>query len=682
MTSVNPPIDGGYQYYAKSVDDLDSDYKADRKHARESQEEREAKLEKNYLEGLRKKDIDAQDTIDSVKKTSNDTLDQQQLKNKEDINQLKGQTYDRFGKFQNQQLDDMRQKLNTTQDELAFQEENTKKNIAKLEEQQQKKISEIQRSTDDASGEAIQKTKDSSLEASQQAAKTSIATNDENLRQLKARYGNATDSTIEQGNIDRRQVQKTIEESEKTFGRTLEANNDAVERRFDKLSSNFAQKETHNAELLERSRQQEVGKLSNQLADLVQAEKLYMKEKGQGKQEALKEFESSSRMNEQNIISSFNRDLQATKQRGNDAESAFTQMHSRTLKEKDLQNTKLTQGLQNEHHNLERDSQLNYTKNVQQLKDINLKERASSLTALDKQALTSQEHAENALKEQSIAFQRTLKDHQTSSNDHEKLLTKEIQERRSSGDVSLVSPAAEDKIRESVGKGYTKTLAAEQIRNRDQTESIQRNLQGKIFETKDKYESEMTRMQQQSELTRHMERSELLQHIQSTEIDKNEALRNQDRNQQRSSDYLNKVYGQSLEKQRKQYEDMIDTIKTDATLKQQTLRQDSDYGKKMAQRTFANQQNELIRNYEKRISDEKLRHEDLVSEIKAQADKAVIDKEKQMKQSVEEVARNSEQRIAQLEMQHTERERYVAQNFEDQLEKVKRSNALLSQKKS
>ena len=49
---------------------------------------------------------------------------------------------------------------------------------------------------------------------------------------------------------------------------------------------------------------------------------------------------------------------------------------------------------------------------------------------------------------------------------------------------------------------------------------------------------------------------------------------------------------------------------------------------------------------------------------------------------LDEQARSYEQRIAQLEFQHKERERYISQNYQDEMEKLKRSNAILVQKKS
>jgi hypothetical protein len=67
--------------------------------------------------------------------------------------------------------------------------------------------------------------------------------------------------------------------------------------------------------------------------------------------------------------------------------------------------------------------------------------------------------------------------------------------------------------------------------------------------------------------------------------------------------------------------------------------------------------------------------------VKTEAQHRLRDTERREKQNYDDLARNYEQRIAQMEEQQKERERIITQNFEDQLDKVKRSNALLQQKK-
>ena len=137
-----------------------------------------------------------------------------------------------------------------------------------------------------------------------------------------------------------------------------------------------------------------------------------------------------------------------------------------------------------------------------------------------------------------------------------------------------------------------------------------------------------------------------------------------------------------LEHQRRQYDEIMTTSKNDASAKMQALRQEGDFNMKMAQRSFNAQQNELIREYEKKLADQKVEHDKTLDEIKSSAERTVREAGRQARVDSEAQARANEQKLAQIEMQHKERERYVTQNYQDDLEKMKRSNALLIQKKS
>jgi DNA-binding ferritin-like protein len=135
-----------------------------------------------------------------------------------------------------------------------------------------------------------------------------------------------------------------------------------------------------------------------------------------------------------------------------------------------------------------------------------------------------------------------------------------------------------------------------------------------------------------------------------------------------------------LERQRRQYEEILQTMKNDATTKQQALRQDLEFASKMQQREFATNQNQLIRDYEKRIGEQKTEYDQIISDLKNQTEQLTRENDKKNRQLLEEQARGYEQRLSQLEFQHKERERYVSQGFEDQMDKLKATNALLQKR--
>jgi hypothetical protein len=78
----------------------------------------------------------------------------------------------------------------------------------------------------------------------------------------------------------------------------------------------------------------------------------------------------------------------------------------------------------------------------------------------------------------------------------------------------------------------------------------------------------------------------------------------------------------------------------------------------------------------------KLEHDSQVDELKGSTQVLLREAEKKARVDMEQQARSYEQRIAQMEFQRKERERYITQNYQDELDKVRRSNAALIQKKS
>jgi hypothetical protein len=177
-------------------------------------------------------------------------------------------------------------------------------------------------------------------------------------------------------------------------------------------------------------------------------------------------------------------------------------------------------------------------------------------------------------------------------------------------------------------------------------------------------------------------RTALTQQVLDSDFQREQLVRTKDNQLENSMQKVHKGYASQLEDQRRQYEDILDAFKNDAAAKATAIRQDAEFNLRMERRTSAARQNELIREYEKRLSDQK---NEFVEELKSQklaSEKALMELDRKAHQEQEEQARLGNQQIAQLEQQYQERERVSARNYQDQIEKLKRSNALLQSKKS
>jgi hypothetical protein len=173
-----------------------------------------------------------------------------------------------------------------------------------------------------------------------------------------------------------------------------------------------------------------------------------------------------------------------------------------------------------------------------------------------------------------------------------------------------------------------------------------------------------------------------MDHVNNVEETKQQALRNKDLDNDRMTQNLTRNYANMLNKQKAEHDDALQIQQNEAATRLNASRQENTFSQRMAQRAFANQQNELIRDYDRKLAAQKTDYEAKIDEMKTTQQKTLRDQDRLNKQQLTEMQRSYDQRIAQTEAQHAERERYLTQNYQDELEKVRRANALLIQKKS
>jgi hypothetical protein len=126
---------------------------------------------------------------------------------------------------------------------------------------------------------------------------------------------------------------------------------------------------------------------------------------------------------------------------------------------------------------------------------------------------------------------------------------------------------------------------------------------------------------------------------------------------------------------------MVDEHDLSASEKINNIRQKADFDAKLAQRNFAMQHTELAHSYDKRLEDQKNMYEDTIADLKDQMIKGNRDSEHRTKLLLDEQQHGYDQKVATMEFQNKDRERTIAQSYQDEIDKLKRVNALLSQRK-
>ena len=92
--------------------------------------------------------------------------------------------------------------------------------------------------------------------------------------------------------------------------------------------------------------------------------------------------------------------------------------------------------------------------------------------------------------------------------------------------------------------------------------------------------------------------------------------------------------------------------------------------------------NDLRRNYEAKLSEERDQHQKVTQEMRLEYDKKLRDQDRVSKRDVDDRVRSYEHQITQQELAFKEKERFLTEHYEEELDKMKRTNAHLIQTKS
>ncbi|OFZ21302.1 MAG: hypothetical protein A2X94_07580 [Bdellovibrionales bacterium GWB1_55_8] len=473
-----------------------------------------------------------------------------------------------------------------------------------------------------------------------------------------------------------------IEESERDFEKRSEAMHSNVETRMKKNREQTDVALRNQAHRMRQGHQFQMKGLQAQVSDLIDADRRYGKEKGQGTADAIRQFENDWRHRERVAIQGYEDQLQQMKQGTREQELYLNRLKDETLRDQNRYFAGVISEQNEDHQEQITQREANFDRNIGELEKRMGHQRERHELSQERAADESGRRLASALENQADAYQKTLKNQSTSSRERIDELSNELNERKTSADTSLISPAAEAAIRKSAAEDHEKVLRAEQQRNQRGSDDVREEYVGRFKRAVRAGEYEKSALSRTHAAEKHRQRNEFLSHVRESEYLKDSTLRAKDEEMRRLQQTTEQRNSHTLEKQRQEYEAMLVSQRDDAVARIQALRQETEFNSKMAHRAFAIRQNELIREYDRKLADQMRDYEASLDELKSQTQQQLRDGERRNRQALDEQERFYEQRFAQLEVQHKERERVITQNYEQDLEKLRRSNALLIQKKS
>ncbi len=683
MSTVSGTGDSSsFHQFQRTIDNLEEEHETESKKSRQKSDKKLQMTLDNSAANLKRQQDSSANSLRAAQESLNRTLSSERDGHRQEIKKLQGELYDKNGRQSSNDAETARQQLRDGQGFWDRRHEADLKSLSESDQRHSDKLGSKQRESDERLEKSVRSARDSAADAYGSRLK--------GLQKEKAESYQAEQRQLWDTQRRHQEDMETIHHQTREHGESMK--ND-YERRSsmqeqyadEKLThqlKNSQEHETKNTAALTKSHKGETNQLRSQIEDLLQTEPNYRREKGEGAAEAIKKYDSDNRSERQQIVEGYEQERGRYKDKYREMERHQNDIYDKGMREKDETYGKRIADVHREHQSNSTNSQRELRKSQEQAGKSHQKALDLTRKNYEGQLEDSEIKRNDALTHQAAGYQKMLTSQRGTSDDRIESLEKQLTEKNTTDDPDQVSPAAERVIRNSVTQHLQKSLDAEQARNQRGQERANSEYQHRLQDVLDTKNSEITRAHRDANVSTSQLRTEMNGLQQEMNVTQSAESLDRHVTQTRELENLQRTHSRELENQRRHYEDISKASMDDARAKGNGARQDLVFESKMAQRTFSNAQNELIREYEKKLADQRIEHETLLRDTKTETDRVVRDQERKTRQEVEGITRHYEQQLSQQEMQGKEREKTVAQSYQDQLEKVKRSNALLIKKKS
>jgi len=411
-------------------------------------------------------------------------------------------------------------------------------------------------------------------------------------------------------------------------------------------------------------------------------EKYYKQERADGRRQAYAEIEGQFLKDRDILEKQFSTEINGHHERASRKIDTDSQRLSEIAHEKDTRHAAQVRSREAEHHSAQQDLSRRFDTFVDQVEHresgtIKSMERELELQRKDLIAAFERTHQEQARN-----YQERLSTHQERAQEEIQDLGEQLWESKGTADPNKISPAAYERIRESAIKQSEESISQREARyqaNLENTRSRADEVYNDQARSHSRDLSRLNREKASSELHAqakiNLVTSESQERVANTRVEKERELA-------RALSSNDKIRTREAEAMRRKYEEILDGLKNDAADKILLVREQADFENRMTRRAFSAQQNELIRDYEKRLDDTRAESVEQVKKAQEDAQKTIRELEGKQRDEMEKNATTTQRRIDQLEQQYQNRERTIARNYQEEIEKLKRSHAQLQSKKS
>lgn len=666
--------------YYRDLGKIQNSFDQELKRNRQKREEQIKDLEARYKEDLQNKDHEIQKTVDSVRKAADDGMKNERDKYEASLERVKEQAYNNKGVIEDsgKLLEDYSKQIHqlesSSRDQIRRNQETQDKLVQSLEHNHQTQLEKKSR------------------EAEQVARNQRTAAN-ETFQSERDKYQGEIDGLKRQIYNNKGQISNSV--PVEVYNQEIENLYNAGKSRHDLDSRAMEDKEfealtrmqdqarknnNHVKELTERQ-QEEVKDLQGTIKELNSSTAGIAKKKAEELANAIRENDATTRREITRLNNSFGDSLDKIQQNAQEHENY-----------KDRQNKDLLKSREKTYANLMEEKLLENRKNIKGVEDAykaqfeaNEKQakedRKRTVQAEENMVTRLNEGKAKDLEHQAVTAHEGLERLRKADSQEIGNLKKALEQEKKSHGTKLRGPVEEDNIRRDVVEHYEKGLNNANTRAQSSVEAIEEKYSTHYKNAVEELQNRETAASKQTAQDRSFERAQYLDAIQEKESVAKLRLKEQNENNEREKGTIYRNFATLLDRQKKEFEHILESFRSDADSRLATVRQESEIAMKVLQRSLNGKQNELIRDYEKKLANQKTEYDIKIEDLRNQALLEQRDSERRFNKELEAQAKGFEQRLAQMDQQAKERERYISSSYQDEIERTKRSYELLNKKK-
>ncbi len=327
------------------------------------------------------------------------------------------------------------------------------------------------------------------------------------------------------------------------------------------------------------------------------------------------------------------------------------------------------------------DARKRFDINLENLAKREQTEKNASERLLSKTTDALEQQNRNNLASEATAARKYIEESHKRDQNTIDQLGKELAAHKTSKDVALVAPAAFDAIRNQVVEDYEKRIGLVEAKSNNLHKELTERYTRPLADLRESFANRATQLISEHKREQSAQKSELNEIIDDTSYWAQSRMRDQETAARRDQETLTRQFSLLMDRQRRDYERIIQEMRSDASEKLSDAHKETASTIKENQKNLITKQSEVIREFEKRISDQKAEFEYTLDELRTKNIINLKDAEKKSKQEFDVQSKAYEAKFKQVEAQYQERERSRELVHQEELEKMHKSYEMMTKKK-